>query len=137
MSRTSVIVPQRTDEKAHMALSSFIHALYETESFAIARLVPKDDRPPVVLLLAPSIEPDFECLIDLEIPFAEDIRSYKFPPLDRIVTVSGKVLTQHRNLPNESLLKAMDAYVDHMDLSTVGHDEEGSGVMNSINCSLD
>ncbi|KAI9658894.1 MAG: ATP-dependent DNA helicase II subunit 2 [Bathelium mastoideum] len=126
MSRTSVIIPQRTDEKAYMALSSLIHALWETDSFAIARLVAKDNRPPVTLLLAPSIEPDFECLIDFELPFAEDVRSYTFPPLDRIVTVSGKVLTQHRKLPSETLVKAMDAYVDQMELSTLAHDDAGN-----------
>lgn len=128
MSRTNVIVPQRTSNKDYMALSSFIRALYETESFAVARLVTKDDSPPALLILAPSIEPDCECLLDLEIPFAEDIRSYRFPPLDRIITVSGKVLTQHRNLPDDALLKAMDAYVDRMDLSSYGRDDEGLGM---------
>ena len=125
MSKTSVIVSSRTNDKAYMALSSFIHALYESESFAVARLVTKDDSAPVVLILAPSIEPDCECLIDLEVPFAEDIRSYKFPPLDRIITVSGKVLHQHRNLPSDALMKAMDGYVDHMDLSTFARDDDG------------
>ena len=120
-----MIIPQKTDDKAYMALSSFVHALYETESFAVARLVTKDGSPPILLLLAPSIEPDYECLIDLEIPFAEDIRPYKFPPLNRIITVSGKVLTQHRNLPNEKLMKAMEAYVDQMDLSSFARDDEG------------
>ncbi|KAF2237231.1 putative Ku family DNA helicase [Viridothelium virens] len=126
MSRTNVIIAQKTDEKQYLALSSFIHALHETDSFAVARLVAKENRPPLILILAPSIEPDCECLIDVEIPFAEDIRSYRFPPLDRIITVSGKTLTQHRNLPNDALTRAMDGYVDHMDLSLFDRDEEGN-----------
>lgn len=76
------------------------------------------NRGPVVLLLAPEITDEYECLIDVELPFAEDIRSYVFPHLDKVVTVGGKHLTQHRNLPNEALLKSMGDYMDAMDLST-------------------
>ncbi|KAK4548643.1 hypothetical protein LTR36_009554 [Oleoguttula mirabilis] len=125
MSRSNVIVAQRTNDKASMALSSLIHALYELESYAVARLVMKQNKEPRIVLLAPNIEPDLECLYDLELPFAEDMRSYRFPPLDRVVTVSGKVLTVHRNLPNDDLQDAMSEYVDSMDLSTFGQDDAG------------
>lgn len=125
MSRTSMTVAQKTNDKAAMALSSFIHALYELESYAVSRLVVKDNKEPRIVLLAPNIEPDFECLYDVELPFAEDFRSYKFPPLDRVVTVSGKSLQVHRNLPSDDLQDAMNAYVDSMDLSTFGKDDEG------------
>ncbi|KAI9689699.1 MAG: ATP-dependent DNA helicase II subunit 2 [Bogoriella megaspora] len=126
MTRSHLIVAQRTNEKAKLALSSFVNALYEAESFAVARFVQKDWKQPVLLILAPAIEPDYEGLIDIEIPFAEDVRPYRFPALDRITTVSGKVLTQHRNLPDEKLMRAMSQYVDHMDLSTFGRDDEGN-----------
>lgn len=125
MSRTNVIIAQRTNDKAILALSSFINALYELGSLAIARFVAKDNKPPVLLLLAPSIEPDLECLYDVELPYHEDFRSYRFPPLDRINTMSGKVLKQHRNLPSDDLLSAMSDYVDAMDLSNLSTDEEG------------
>ncbi|KAL8667207.1 MAG: hypothetical protein Q9202_000780 [Teloschistes flavicans] len=126
MSVSCILIAQRTNTKAIMALSSLIHALFEVESYAVARLVSKTDKAPVLLLLAPSIEVDYECLLDVQIPFAEDIRSYKFPPLDRVVTVSGKIIKEHRNLPNEALTKAMSDYVDHMDLSTLGQDDDGN-----------
>lgn len=125
LSRTSAIVAQRTNDLAGMALSSLIHTLYELESCAVARLVVKDDKSPVLLLLTPSVEPDFECLLDVELPFAEDVRTYKFPPLDRIVTMSGKIITEHRNLPSNDLKDAMGKFVDGMDLSTYNRDEEG------------
>ena len=112
-------------EEAAMALSSLIHALYELEACAIARLVTKNDKDPLIVLLVPSIEPDYECLVELQLPFAEDVRSYKFPPLDKVITVSGKEIRVHRNLPNEKLQSAMDDFVDAMDLSTCGLDEEG------------
>ncbi|KAL9005753.1 MAG: hypothetical protein Q9188_001464 [Gyalolechia gomerana] len=126
MSNSNIVIAQRTNSKAIMALSSLIHALFELESYAIARLVPKADKPPVILLLAPSIEVDYECLLDVQIPFTEDVRSYKFPPLDRVITISGKVIKEHRNLPNDTLSSAMSDYIDSMDLSRFGRDEEGN-----------
>ena len=125
MSVSCVIIAQKSNDKAIMALSSVIHALFELESYGIARLVPKTDRPPVLVLLAPSIDLDYECLLDVQLPFAEDVRTYKFPPLDRVLTVSGKVLKEHRNLPTDVLSTAMGDYVDRMDLSTFGKDDEG------------
>lgn len=125
MTRSNTIIAQRINEKAVMAFSSFIHALYELDNIAIARLVVKDGKDPIMLAMAPSIEPGYECLVDVEVPFAEDVRSYKFAPLDRIVTVSGRVLGEHRNLPNWELLSAMDHFIDGMDLSTFGRDDDG------------
>ena len=128
MSVSCVIIGQKTNTMAIMALSSLIHALVELESYAVARLVPKTNKEPVIVLLAPSIEPDYECLLDVQLPFAEDIRSYKFPPLDKVITVSGKSIKEHRNLPNDALKEAMSSYVDQMDLSTFGTDDEGDPV---------
>lgn len=125
MSVTNIIVGAKQNTKAIMALSSVIHALHELESYAVGRLVLKQNKAPLLVILAPSIEPDYECLIDLQIPFAEDVRMYRFPPLDRVVTVSGKVIREHRNLPNDALKSAMSDYVDSMDMSTFGQDEEG------------
>ncbi|KAL8946228.1 MAG: hypothetical protein Q9222_007348 [Ikaeria aurantiellina] len=125
MSVSNILIAQKTNSKAIMALSSLIHALFELESYAVARLVSKTDRAPVIVLLAPSIEVDYECLLDVQIPFTEDVRSYKFPPLDRVITVSGKVIKEHRNLPSDALTAAMSKYVDQMDLSTFGKDDEG------------
>lgn len=122
---SNIIIAQRTNNKAVIALSSFIRALYEVESCAIARVVRKDMSEPLLKILSPEIKPDYECLIENELPFAEDVRPYRFPPIDKIVTVSGKVITQHRNLPNNELLKAMSDFVDKMDLSTFDRDESG------------
>ncbi|WEW60564.1 ATP-dependent DNA helicase yku80 [Emydomyces testavorans] len=126
MSTSNVIIAQKINDKAIVALSSIIHALFELECYAIGRLVTKEGKPPLIVLLAPSIEPDFECLLEVQLPFAEDVRSYRFPPLDKIVTVSGKVVKEHRNLPSENLLDAMGKYVESMDLSEL--DEKGDPV---------
>lgn len=125
MGEVCVTVAKRSDAKSELALSSLVWALSELESYAVARIVAKDGKEPLLVLLAPSIEPDLECLYDIPLPFAEDIRSYQFPPLDRVVTVSGQTLTKHRFLPSDDLNEAMSDYVDAMDLSTYGIDENG------------
>ncbi|PSN67954.1 ATP-dependent DNA helicase-like protein II [Corynespora cassiicola Philippines] len=125
MSRTNYIIAQRANQQSSLALSSFIHALYEAECYAVARFVVKDHKPPVIVLLVPRIEGDEESLIDVELPFEEDMRRYKFPSLDRRLTVSGKVVTEHKDLPKDDLMKAMSDYVDAMDLSEFGKDDDG------------
>lgn len=117
-----VLVAQKGNDKAAFALSSFIHALFELDSVAVARFVKKDNSEPAITLLSPLVEADFEGLIENMLPFAEDIRNYRFPPIDKVLTVSGKALTEHRNLPNEDLLQAMNDLVDDMNL--VNDDEE-------------
>lgn len=125
MGETCLTVAHKFDEKSQIALSSLIRALYELESYAVARLVMKDGKDPTLVLLAPAVEVDLEYLYDVPLPFAEDVRGYQFPPLDRIVTVSGQTLTKHRLLPNEELTDAMSDFVDAMDLSTFDRDDDG------------
>lgn len=118
----NMIVPQKGNDKAALALSSLVHGLYELGSVAVARFVKKDMTEPAIVLLSPLVEPDIECLIENVLPFAEDIRTYRFPPLDKVLTVSGKALKEHRNLPKDDLLSAMSDFVDNMSL--VQDDEE-------------
>ncbi|KAI1369211.1 Ku70/Ku80 N-terminal alpha/beta domain-containing protein [Xylaria arbuscula] len=127
MGETCMTIAQKFNEAAALKLSSFIHSLHELESYAVARIVTKDGKEPALILLAPHIEPDFECLYDVPLPFAEDVRNYPFPPLDRVITVQGNTITEnHRNLPSQELQEAMDDYVDAMDISSWEKDEEGA-----------
>ena len=125
MGETCVTHARKGDVKSELALSSLIWSLWENDTYAVARIVTKDGKEPLLVLLAPEIEPGFECLYDVPLPFAEDVRTYRFPPLDKVVTISGQTLTKHRFLPSEDLTEAMDEYVDAMDLSTYGIDENG------------
>ncbi|TDZ32117.1 ATP-dependent DNA helicase II subunit 2 [Colletotrichum spinosum] len=126
MGESCLTAARKFDEKSQLALSSLIHALFELESYAIARIVAKDQKEPMLVLLAPHIEPDMECLYDVPLPFAEDVRAYQFPPLDTVITVTGQKITKnHRLLPSDKLTEAMSDYVDAMDLSTFGKDDDG------------
>jgi len=59
------------------------------------------------------------------LPFAEDVRSYQFPPLDKVLTVTGSIIKEHRLLPSDDLKQAMSDFVDAMDLSGFDVDEDG------------
>ncbi|KAF4121181.1 ATP-dependent DNA helicase 2 subunit 2 [Geosmithia morbida] len=120
-----VTYARKFDEESELALSSLVWALLEVESYAVARIVLKDGKDPLLVLLVPHVDTDMECLYDVPLPFAEDIRTYQFPPLDRVVTVSGQTLSKHRLLPSEDLDEAMSDYVDAMDLSRYGIDDDG------------
>lgn len=126
MSRSNYILPQLSNVESKLALSSFIHALHESDCYGVARLVTKENRPPLIVLLVPHIEGLVEALVEVELPFEEDMRRYKFPPLDKKLTVSGKTITEHRDLPSSDLMQAMSDYVDAMDLSTFDRDDEGN-----------
>lgn len=130
MGETCMTVAQKSNDAAALKLSSLIHSLHELESYAVARIVTKYGKEPVLLLLAPHIEPSFECLYDVPLPFTEDVRNYPFPPLDKVITVQGNTITDnHRNLPSQELQDAMDDYVDAMDISTWERDDDGNRTM--------
>ncbi|KAL8370347.1 hypothetical protein RB595_000634 [Gaeumannomyces hyphopodioides] len=128
MGEACVTLAARFSEKDEIALSALINALYDTESYAVARLVTKDGKDPQIVLLMPEIDVELECLYDVPLPFAEDLRHYQFPPLDKVVTLSGQTMTKHRLLPSDALEQAISDYVDAMDLSTynAGDDDESS-----------
>lgn len=126
MGESCITVGARTNEKARLAISCIARTLFETNCYAVARLVLKEGKDPQLVLLAPHIEVDLEALIDLPLPFAEDFRTYQFPPLDKVISVSGGVLTKHRYLPTDPLKQAMSDFVDAMDLSTADTDDDGN-----------
>ncbi|PKS06836.1 hypothetical protein jhhlp_006912 [Lomentospora prolificans] len=122
MGGCNVTYPRKFDTEAQVAFSSLIQAMHKAKAYAVARLVSKDGKEPLLVLLAPDIENN--CLYDVPLPFAEDVRGYQFPPLDRVVTVSGATLKEHRFLPGKELEQAMSDYVDAMDLSAYAEDED-------------
>jgi ATP-dependent DNA helicase 2 subunit 2 len=123
MGEASVTYARKSDVKSQMGLSSLIQGMHKAKAYAVARLVAKDGKEPLLVVLAPDIENS--CLYDIPLPFAEDIRSYRFPPLDRVITMSGAALTEHSFLPGKELDQAMSDFVDAMDLSAFAQDEDG------------
>ncbi|KAK9235337.1 SPOC like C-terminal domain-containing protein [Lipomyces kononenkoae] len=119
LTETNFVIAKRSDKQATLCLSSLIHAMAENEIYGVARFVTKSDRPPVLVLLMPFITEDLEALVETQLPFAEDVRSYKFPSLEIIRTIKGKVLKEHHYLPTEEMKNNMKDYVNAMDISNL------------------
>ncbi|EFX00480.1 ku family DNA-binding protein [Grosmannia clavigera kw1407] len=125
MGESCIILPRKFSEQDEVAFSALIHAMIETKTYAVARFVAKDMKEPQLLLLFPTVAENIVCFYDVPLPFAEDVRTYPFPPLDKVITATGSVLSKHRLLPDDKLNQAMSDYVDAMDISMFGTDDEG------------
>ncbi|KAF6765925.1 SPOC domain-like protein [Ephemerocybe angulata] len=112
-----------------VALSSLVRAMSieNEEKMAIARWVSRDGMDPKMGVLRPCIFDGVDCLLWVQMPFADDVRRYAFASLDHLVSKKGEVITEHPYLPTEEQLEAMDDFVDAMDLMDAGEkDEEGN-----------
>ncbi|OAA58538.1 ku family DNA-binding protein [Niveomyces insectorum RCEF 264] len=125
MGESCIILPRKFSEIDEIAFSALVHAMDDTRTCAVARFVAKDMKEPSLLLLIPTVSKSLVCLYDVPLPFSEDVRTYPFPPLDKVITANGTVLKKHRLLPSDDLDRAMSDYVDAMDLSMFGTDEDG------------
>ena len=72
MGESHITVPAVHNDKAKMAISSLVRALHETESYAVARLVTKNDKDPQIVLMAPLIEPELDAVEEANIFEADE-----------------------------------------------------------------
>ncbi|KAF9448857.1 SPOC domain-like protein [Macrolepiota fuliginosa MF-IS2] len=127
MGEVQYIWADPTSPQQQVALSSVVQALYEKGAVAIARWVSKDEMDPKMGVLFPEVFDKVECLLWVQMPFADDVRRYTFASLDNLVSKTGEQITKHPYIPTEIQLDAMDNFVDAMDLMTAGEkDEEGN-----------
>jgi len=115
------IQAQKDDQAAAVALSSLINALYETNSVAIARRVYSAASGPKLGCLFPHIKAKYECLFWVELPYAEDIRTFTFGSLP--LTEDSPA---HKKFhPTDDQLACMDDLITNMDLTQALVDEDG------------
>lgn len=91
---------------------------------AIARWVAKDGMDPKMGVLKPAVFDEVDCLLWAQMPFADDVRKYTFASIDHLVSKKGDVITEHPYIPAEDQLRAIDHFVDCMDLSDAGDKDE-------------
>uniref|UniRef100_A0A8C4R5A7 X-ray repair cross-complementing protein 5 n=1 Tax=Eptatretus burgeri TaxID=7764 RepID=A0A8C4R5A7_EPTBU len=100
------IAPRKDDEHAALALSTLIHALAELEKVAIMRYVYNAISMPRIGFAFPVSNDTQECLMFIQLPFAEDVRDCSFPSMR-----NSKKFT-----PTDEQLKAVDTLIDTMKL---------------------
>ncbi|KAI7849840.1 SPOC like C-terminal domain-containing protein [Circinella umbellata] len=111
---------------AAKAISAFAFALQKSSSVALVRYVYRANVPPKLAILKPCIDDNIEALYFTQVPFAEDYRDFMFNSLDKVITSSGKVITEnHPLLPTQDARDAMSAFVKGMALKEPEPENEG------------
>ncbi|CAE6431494.1 unnamed protein product [Rhizoctonia solani] len=109
--------------RAQVAFSSIVHAMFKKGFMAVVRWVNRDDSDPKMGVC--KAEPgEVDYMMWVQVPFAEDVRRYPFPSLDRYVTKKNEVLEEHPYIPTSDMNAAMDDWVDNMDLTDAGPKDE-------------
>lgn len=133
MGETWFVFASDGNSRAELQMSSFIHAMWQQEKYAVVRFVRRDGGEPKLGILAPQIRQDdlgfnFECMFLVEAPFREDLKRFTFPPLDRVINRDGQELREHSTLPSHEMQESMDNLVDSMDLMDAAEDEDGEPI---------
>ncbi|EPQ61200.1 SPOC domain-like protein [Gloeophyllum trabeum ATCC 11539] len=116
-----------TSPQQQVAFSSIVQAMFEQGVMAISRWVSRDGADPKMGVLSPSVFESVDCLLWVQMPFADDVRKYTFASLENLVNKNGERILKHPYLPTNEQLDAMDNFVDAMDLMDAGEkDEEGN-----------
>ncbi|KEP54595.1 putative ATP-dependent DNA helicase II subunit 2, related protein [Rhizoctonia solani 123E] len=123
MSEVQYIYADIGSSRAQVAFSSIVHAMFKKGFMAVVRWVNRDDSDPKMGVC--KAEPgEVDYMMWVQIPFAEDVRRYPFPSLDRYVTKKNEVLEEHPYIPTSDMNAAMDDWVENMDLADAGPKDE-------------
>ncbi|EMR10549.1 hypothetical protein PNEG_01255 [Pneumocystis murina B123] len=117
LGEANIIVPAKANLNAKISLSSLVHAMLKTNTLALARIVTKANKFPEMIIMAPSIENNFECLIELTLPFLEDCKNFKFPSIKK-----DNILSNKKGSSMKDIDTLMEKYVTKMDLSNKTQD---------------
>ncbi|KAF9073952.1 SPOC like C-terminal domain-containing protein [Rhodocollybia butyracea] len=109
---------------AQSALSSIVQAMSEEGLLAVGRWVTADGRDPKMGVMAPAQFEKVHCLLWAPMPFANDHRKWTFPSLGTLRNKKGEIVTEHRYLPSKKQMKAMDEFVDALDLIKAGPEDD-------------
>ncbi|KAK3920864.1 X-ray repair cross-complementing protein 5 [Frankliniella fusca] len=93
------------DEGSKQAFSALIQAMDSNEMVGIVRKVHRKDSAPTVNALFPMISPKYQCLVMIQLPFAENVHTLVFPPL-----------VTEKNKPTDEQLKVVDELISKMNL---------------------
>ncbi|KAI0641157.1 SPOC domain-like protein [Trametes meyenii] len=110
-----------------VALSSIVQAMKKERVMGIARWVKTDKGEPRMGVVAAYEFEEIDCLLWVQMPFADDVRNFTFASLETLVNKKGEVVKEHPYLPTVKQLDSMADFVDAMDLTDAGEkDEDGN-----------
>ncbi|KAK0545583.1 ATP-dependent DNA helicase yku80 [Tilletia horrida] len=118
------VVADEKDYEAQIQLSALASAMHEVKRIALVRWVKRDNAPPLLGAMYPVITDTVHYCRVVALPFANDVRNWSFPPLDRVFTKYGEEVKAHPSLPSDRLKTLTDSLVDSMDLMNVKDADE-------------
>lgn len=80
MAGVDVVLPQKGDAN-EKAFAATINAMIETNKVMIAKMIERKNSEPKMVVLYPHIEDKQPLPYMVQLPTAEDLRDYQFPPL--------------------------------------------------------
>lgn len=80
MAGVDVILPQKGDANER-AFAATISAMIDTNKVMIAKMVERKNADPKLVVLYPHVDEKQPLLYMAQLPTAEDLRDYQFPPL--------------------------------------------------------
>ncbi|PVF93424.1 SPOC domain-like protein [Serendipita vermifera] len=108
-----------------IAFSSIVQALAQEDLCAVIRMVTGNNYAPKLGVAVPRVMDKTDCLLWVQMPFAEDHRNYTFQSFDRLFNKHGNQIKDSPYQPTDDMMNAMEAYVDSMDLMQLEKDDEG------------
>ncbi|KAH7104333.1 SPOC domain-like protein [Auriculariales sp. MPI-PUGE-AT-0066] len=125
MGEVSYVWPDPKSGRDQVALSSVVQAMMEKQVYGYCRVVSRDDTAPKMYALRPERVSNVDCFIMVQLPFSNDVRSFGFESLTRLVSRKGTQIKEHPLLPTKEQLSAMEDFVDGMDLMLAARDDDG------------
>ncbi|KAL5604528.1 uncharacterized protein BROUX77_004714 [Berkeleyomyces rouxiae] len=126
MGESCVTYARSSEPSSVLTLAALTSAMERVGAYAVARFVIKDWKEPQLLLLVPDSQE--RCFYDVPLPFAEDLRRYQFPPLERIGKSAGVGPAKDQLTPDKQLDDSMSDFVDTMDISQWVVDEDNDPI---------
>eukprot|EP01105_Mastigella_eilhardi_P010054 TRINITY_DN2353_c0_g1_i3.p1 TRINITY_DN2353_c0_g1~~TRINITY_DN2353_c0_g1_i3.p1 ORF type:complete len:753 (-),score=192.03 TRINITY_DN2353_c0_g1_i3:99-2321(-) len=123
MGPTEMMVGWPGDTHALTAFSALVRAMAETDRVGIFRYVKTKNSAPKLAVCIPHVKHDLDCLYVQLLPFAENLRSYQFPPMNPTNSATKKAY-----IPSPEQLVSAAKLITSFDLMTSAVNEDGEQV---------
>ncbi|KAL4491899.1 hypothetical protein ABPG72_006154 [Tetrahymena utriculariae] len=81
MAGIDIIIANKNNSVAKKGIAALCHSMIQTNKYAIARYVWRNNGAPKLCVLTPQIGKDYECLFMSQIPTSESVRDFQFNSL--------------------------------------------------------
>jgi ATP-dependent DNA helicase 2 subunit 2 len=139
LNNTVLVKPEKGSQQAQLGVAGLAISLHKDRRVALVRYVARDLTRPRIGILYPHVTDDATSLMFVQLPFADDVREFKFDKLEDVLLEPSQRKTgkrhrlDHRAVPSTELNKRMDAWIESMDLMEAKDGEEAYQIKDIYN----